>query len=205
MQAIKSKKLYLSKDDLLLWDELKKGSSSALGCLYELYIDELFSFGIQYSKDRAFVMDCIHDLFFDLYKYKSKLAETDNVKSYLFRSLRRKINKKYTRKIIPVQAENQLKMYDLQKNHVASFEDDIIRSETVDEINSKLKIALETLTNKQKKGLFLRFTQDKTYEEIADIMKTSIPTARTTIYRALKILRRQPFLLYLLLYPSFFS
>ena len=49
--------------------------------------------------------------------------------------------------------------------------------------------ALESLTKKQRKGLFLRFNQDKSYEEISEIMEVSVQTARTIVYRALKALR----------------
>jgi RNA polymerase sigma-70 factor (ECF subfamily) len=205
MQAIKPMNKQPQKDGLQLWSELKKGSTSALGSLYDLYVNDLFLFGIQYSKDRAYVMDCIHDLFLDLYKYRTKLAGTDNVKSYLFRSLQRKINKKYSRKIIPLQTDYPFSINDLQTNHAASFEEDIIQSEKTAEKSAKLTTALETLTKKQKKVLFLRFNQDKSYEEIAEIMRTSIPTARTTIYRAIKMLRRQPFSLFVLLHSCFFS
>ncbi|WP_198439813.1 RNA polymerase sigma factor [Pareuzebyella sediminis] len=173
--------------------------------MYDIYIDDLFSFGTEYSKDREYVMDCIHDLFFDLYKYRVKLNMTDNVKSYLFKSLRRKVNRKYSRKILPQQTKYPFSTKDLQTDHTSSVEEDIIRSENTAEKSAKLTTALETLTKKQKKGLLLRFYQDKSYEEIAEIMKTSIPTARTTIYRAIKMLRRQPLSLFVLLHSYLFS
>ena len=57
------------------------------------------------------------------------------------------------------------------------------------EKQEKLSVVLEKLTKKQKTGIFLRFNQEKSYEEISEIMGISIPTARTLIYRALKVLR----------------
>ena len=44
-----------------------------------------------YSRDRELVKDCIHDLIFDLYKYRKNLAENDNIRNYLFKSLKRKV------------------------------------------------------------------------------------------------------------------
>ena len=99
MKPLNSKYVVCEKLDVQLWMEIKKGDLKALGHLYDLYINVLFSYGIKHSKDKEHVMDCIHDLFLDLYKYKEKLTCTDNVKYYLFASLKRKINKKYYKKI----------------------------------------------------------------------------------------------------------
>ncbi|WP_179008932.1 sigma-70 family RNA polymerase sigma factor [Winogradskyella forsetii] len=51
----------------ILWAQLKGGSISALGDLYDLYIDDLFSYGMQYCADKTKVMDHIHDVFLNLY------------------------------------------------------------------------------------------------------------------------------------------
>ena len=74
-------------------------------------------------------------------------------------------------------------------HHIKSHEDAIIRAERRSEKQEKLSVVLEKLTKKQKTGIFLRFNQEKSYEEISEIMGISIPTARTLIYRALKVLR----------------
>ena len=64
------KLVVVKNSELTIWGNLKKGDQTALGELYNLYIDILYSFGIQHSQDRGYVMDCIHDLFVDLYKYR---------------------------------------------------------------------------------------------------------------------------------------
>ena len=77
--------------DLVLWVKLKDGNIEALGKLYDLYIDEMFSYGMQFCADKTKVMDHIHDVFLNLYKYRKNLANTDQVKYYLFRSLKNQI------------------------------------------------------------------------------------------------------------------
>lgn len=203
MKASEPKEQQPRKSDLELWEELKNGSVSALGSLYNVHIDDLFRHGIQYAKSRAYVMDCIHDLFLDLYKYRTKLANTDNVKYYLLSALKRKINKERTRKVLPLQTDFLSDPIEI-KNTTASIEEEIIRNERTVERSTKLTNALELLTRKQRTSLFLRFTQNKSYEEIAHIMKTSIPTARTSIYRAIKVLRERPLLSLILSYLPLF-
>jgi RNA polymerase sigma-70 factor (ECF subfamily) len=170
----------------IIWANFKKGDKIALGKLYDKYIDVLFIFGIQNSQDRSFVMDCIHDLFLDLYKYRENILITDNAKNYLFKSLKRKINKRYSRKSSPKSEEF---ISSQNKNHIDSCEKGMIINERRLEKTAALKNALSTLTANQRECLFLRFNQEKTYEEISFIMGVSIQSARTSIYRAIKSLR----------------
>ncbi|MEP2238904.1 MAG: sigma-70 family RNA polymerase sigma factor, partial [Maribacter sp.] len=185
-----TQKVFVVKNtETVIWQKLIDGDEAALGDLYNIYIDCLFSYGINCTKDRTYVMDCIHDLFVDLYKYRENLSMTDNVKYYLFRSLKRKINRKYTTKTISVTEEYQYSLNQQARNYTTSCEEEIIKKERMTEKRMVLANALESLTKKQRKGLFLRFNQDKSYEEISEIMNVSVQTARTIVYRALKALR----------------
>jgi RNA polymerase sigma factor (sigma-70 family) len=179
----------LKNREVVLWCKLKKGDIGALGDLYELFIDDLFTYGIQFSQDKHYVMDCIHDLFLDLYKYKKNLASTNNVKYYLLRSLKNKILKVKKGKFIPLLDNAFLKKSDSQ-NYSFSIEEKIIKEEFLDERKLKLSDAISCLSKNQKQGLFLRFTEDKNYEEIAQIMNVSVQSSRTTIYRAIRTLRK---------------
>ena len=178
----------LNKIEIILWEKLKRGDIHALGEIYDLYIDILFSYGIQISKDKSYVMDCIHDLFLDIYKYRAKLARTDNVKYYLIKSLKRKINKKYNSRVISIYNEDSFNT----NSHATtkSIEEEIIESEDSTMLNLKLADALISLSKRQRKGLFLRFNEEMPYEEIAQIMNVSIQTSRTIIYRGVKQLRK---------------
>lgn len=173
----------------ILWEKIKDGDITALGELYDQYIDILFSYGMQLSNNKGHVMNCIHDLFIDIYKYRSSLAKTDNVKNYLFKSLKRKIYKKVTHKLVFSKEKQLTKKNIAQKNYTKSFEEDLIASEHVSERSLKLSEAINSLTKKQRLALYLRFTEDRPYEEIAEHLNISIQSTRTTIYRAIKTLR----------------
>ncbi|MEN8125987.1 MAG: sigma-70 family RNA polymerase sigma factor [Bacteroidota bacterium] len=175
--------------EIILWKKLKRGDIDALGDLYDLYIDILFSYGSQISRDKEYVMDCIHDLFLDIYKYRAKLTTTDNVQYYLIKSLKRKINRKYNSKMILIGNEDTIGR-NSQGNFTKSFEEEIIASERLSQKNLQLTNALSLLTKRQKKGLFLRFNEERPYEEIAKIMNVSVQTSRTIIYRGIKELRK---------------
>lgn len=102
MQSVKTK-------DTTLWTKVKLGDLDAFNQLYDKYIDALYEFGIQYTNDTDYVKDCIHDLFLDIYKYRKKLSDVDNVKYYLFKSLKRKINRKFKSKLTLFSTEEKKK------------------------------------------------------------------------------------------------
>ncbi len=174
---------------LVLWAKLKDGDIRAMGDLYDIYVDELFAYGMQFSKDKSHVMDAVHDLFLNLYKYRKTLAVTDNVTFYLFKSLKNNILKveNKNRVYVPLLHDQD------KKNGDPSIEDRICAEEFENEREYKLAKAITKLSKKQRKALFLRFTEERSYEDVAMIMNVSIQTSRTIIYRAVKTLRSQLF------------
>ncbi len=187
---------------LKLWAKLQEGNLESLGVLYDIYIDELFLYGLQFSKDKNVVMDSIHDLFLNLYKYRKNLASTDRVDFYLMRSLKNIILKR-------IQIARRESAINDQENIPAfqnCVEEGIIANEWEVERSQKLKLALKALSKRQRKGLKLRFTENNSYEEIAERMNVSVPSSRTIIYRAIKTLRKemQYFILVYLIFSLFF-
>ncbi|MBE7641072.1 sigma-70 family RNA polymerase sigma factor [Salegentibacter sp. BLCTC] len=179
----------------LFWEKIKRGDMDALGQLYDLYVDELFLYGMEKVQDKIRVMDAIHDLFVDLYKYRNSIASPSNVKYYLLRSLKRKVYRKQSsKKCINLQDSF------FEKKTVAtelSYEEKIIEGEYSKEKKDKLKLALTFLTKRQQKALHLRFTENKPYNEIANTMNISIATSRTLVYRAILVLKKHCLSLFL--------
>ena len=174
-------------ESLKLWAKLQEGNLEAIGNLYDLYIDQLFDYGMQICKDKSIVMDCVHDLFLNLYKYRKNLSSTDRVDFYLKRSLKNII----LRRIQISKKELACEYQDNIASFETSAEDGMIANEWELERSQKLTIALKALSKKQRKGLVLRFTENNSYEEIAEQMNISVPSSRTMIYRAIKVLRNQ--------------
>lgn len=173
----------------ILWNELKRGSTIALGKLYDLFIDELFLYGCKISSEENIVQDCIHDVFVDLYKYRKKLSDNPNVKFYLLRSLKNKILKSPE-----FQKSGYQKIYtansEALSSEVESVEELFINEEIFKEKSQRVLQALNLLPKRQKQGILLKFVHNKNYQEIAEIMQVNIDTSRTIVYRGLKTLRK---------------
>jgi RNA polymerase sigma-70 factor (ECF subfamily) len=178
-----------SDRDLLLWSKIKKGETKALGDLYDHYITILFPYGITLCSNKYLVMNSIHDLFVDLYKYRKNLADKPQVKYYLLKSLKRIIYKKANKRENNYNKleEKHFIKYDLFES---SAEKRIIDSENVVDKEQRLTKALHRLPKKQRRAIQLKFHQGKSYEEIAQLMNVTIETSRTLIYRSITSLRK---------------
>ena len=78
-----------STDTLLA--SFQAGNMAAFSQLYDLHINILFNYGLKLTIDKELLKDCIHDIFVKLYTKKDELGTIDNLKSYLFISLKNKL------------------------------------------------------------------------------------------------------------------
>jgi len=83
--------------DMELWDSFRNGSRESLGSLMERHYKDLFNYASKFSNDRDKIKDSIQDLFFDLLKNVATVSEVQFVKTYLLKSLRRKLYKESLR------------------------------------------------------------------------------------------------------------
>ena len=65
--------------------------------LYDKHVDGLFAFGSRYMTDREALKDCIQDVFVKLFTRKEGLSNISNIESYLYISLRNRINDEFRR------------------------------------------------------------------------------------------------------------
>ena len=63
--------------------------------LYDKHIDGLFAFGSRFITDREALKDCIQDVFVKLFTRKEGLGTISNIESYLYISLRNRINDEF--------------------------------------------------------------------------------------------------------------
>ena len=155
-------------------------------------MDCLFSIGIQVVNDRSVVQDQLHELFLDLYKYHEKLSAVENVPGYLITSFKRKLYKQNNFKVTYLKQnwEENLEEVSPDLKITRSQEEILIQEENTKERSNFLKGQLSNLTEHQRHILKMKFTEEKTYEEIADIMSLSVASARTLLYRTVKTLRK---------------
>lgn len=187
------------KKDVQLWAEFRAGNEQAFSTIYSQHVKMLFNYGMKIFREQELVQDCIHDLFIELWDRRAYLNTTDSIKLYLFKSLKRKMIRvvsKHRKQII--ENENQKEAYDF--DFVASHEYILIEEQLTTEQELKLLRGLEKLPQAQKEAIFLRFYAGMSYEEIAGLMSINYQSVNNTIFRAMKVLRKELLPVYLPLF-----
>lgn len=189
-----------NKPDSELWNEFISGSDEAFQCIYNTHIQPLYKFGKHFTRDEVLIQDCIQDLFIDLHKYRSKLMKTNNIKLYLFVSLKRKIIlvRGKEEKYMKLNSENLSFFYPLNNEDDAENEIRDKRLELLDK-------AMNELSNRQREAIYLRFVSELSYEELAEVLQMNYQSARNLIYRGMEKLRESCRQNSLFMIFSFFS
>lgn len=181
-------KAFSKLNDLQTWQLFKAGDKRALSHIYHTYYNDLFDYGCKINPDERLVEDCIQDFFLYLWQKRENLGEVNHIRYYLVRSFRRRLLQ-YLRK-----QRNSLKqnaqLGDLQPNMEFSFETKLVEQEHISERNRTLLRMLNQLTPKQKEVVYLKYFEDLSYKEIAELMDLNYQTVVNHFYEAFKKIRK---------------
>lgn len=170
-----------------LWYRFKSGDDDALSKLYNLYVHKLFSYGLKINGDEYLVKDCIQEVFIQLIDKRKTLIITDSTAAYLFKSLHNRLLEESRSKIRRTDIARSISFGD-DRNEI-SAEQSIVSSEEEQLRTKIIEKALKALSVYQKEAIFLKYSQGFDYNKIAEILEIDIASARTLIYRSLKLVR----------------
>ena len=177
------------EQDSILWQRFKDGDRIAFESLIRTYYQPLFEYGRKFTSDRDALKDHVHDLFTNLWERRSVIGQTDHIKPYLLKSLRNRIFKEKQRTGIFSEMDEQ------ELFPVAFFDEDeetkIICVETSEEKKSQIKHVLSTLTRRQQEVIHLKFYQNLSNDQIADLLAISRPAVANLLYQTLKLFREK--------------
>jgi RNA polymerase sigma-70 factor (ECF subfamily) len=183
---------YSSSSDYEIWRAFRGGDDNAYEFIYHRHARELFSYGFHIVKDRQLVEDCVHDLFVYLFQHRATLGDTDAIKYYLFKSLRRRVVEVLEKQNRLVQESHAVAdVYNNKELATCSEEVNIIEAEANVAQNRKLTEAIGNLPPRQKEAIYLLYFSNLGYEEIAAIMSLSIRTVYNQIHTAIQTLRKK--------------
>jgi RNA polymerase sigma factor (sigma-70 family) len=190
----------------ILWVNFKNGKSDSLSLLYKEYADELYSYGMKVYGNDSLVKDCIHEVFIQLIDKRESLKITSQIHTYLFKSLRNKLLEELRSKNRKQDIISQLSEFETPYEKYA--EQKIIEDEENKSLRKKIQTSVEKLSNRQREIIYLKYTKDFSYDEIAEILQIDKASARTLLYRTLKTLKDQlcsNALILMVLIDSFFK
>ena len=172
-----------STDTLLA--SFQAGNMAAFSQLYDLHINILFNYGLKLTIDKELLKDCIHDIFVKLYTKKDELGTIDNLKSYLFISLKNKL----CDELLKSMYMSDTAIEDVNAVAPTDVEDDYMEEEQRKNEFSLVKRLLDQLSPRQREALTLYYIEEKKYEDICEIMNMNYQSVRNLMHRGLTKLR----------------
>lgn len=155
--------------------------------LYDQTIDRLFAMGARMTSDREMLSDCIQDVFVKLYTKRIELEQVENIDSYLFVSLRNRLNDEF---------RMQAHRYDNETcddyNNIVEESSENDPLELQEEENRKqmcVDAYMQELSPRQQQIVRLFFIEQMKYEEICKVMGINYQSARNLIHRSVSRLR----------------
>eukprot|EP01035_Chromulina_nebulosa_P019821 gene19821-25768_t len=165
-----------------LWDNFRNGSKEAFSQLYELFAADL----------------------------NSKLGPTDNIRFYMYRSLRRRLTDSIT-KLNKFDSDDYV--FDNAEFMIEPRESQMIEEQTLERQKQMVIAELNKLPKRQKEILYLVYMKGFTYQEAAEAMDITMKSVYNTVNVALTTLKgylkdtfkKQGLLLVLLFLQYFFK
>ena len=156
--------------------------------IYFDHVEALFQYGAKFRANQELVEDCVQELFADLWEKQDNLDAIKSMRCYLLGALRRKLLRKiYTSQESLLETEDIFTFL-----HQHAIEEKAIGDHTpaeAEEVVKQLAAALQQLTNKQQEVLYLRFYNQLSFQEIAEIMAVQTRTVYKLASRSLSTLK----------------
>lgn len=173
----------------LTWERMKIGDEAALSEIFTSFYSDLYRYGIKIFNHPDLVKDSIQDVFVRIWERRETIGQVQNAKAYLITSLRRKLfenKEQYTSKIFDGKSG-------LDEKETFSFS--AAEFMEVEEISSQLRTsmteAINSLPERQRELIYLRFYFNLPYAEIARIMDVKEQTIKNLMQRAIANLRNK--------------
>ncbi len=150
----------------------QKGDADSYAQLFAKYEADLYRMAYVYSGRREDALDLVQEVAYRSFKYIHSLKDPRYVKTWLVRILINCANDFYKK-----------------RPDTKEYEDDaFIEDEQVD-VKVTLEAAMKYLTVDEKNIILLKYYEDWTVQQIADVLDMKLGTVKTILYRALRKLR----------------
>lgn len=169
-----------------IWKSFVEGQDVSFRELIFVHYESLYNYGNRFTNDAELIKDAIQDLFLILWNKKGSISQPENIKAYLFSSLRRLIHRKIKSNERTQKGSDQL---DYAFNFQVSIELQYIKDESALTVTRRIAQALEKLPPRQKEVVFLKFYQGFDRNEIAQAMDISPQTVSNLLQIALSKLK----------------
>ncbi|MBT31307.1 MAG: hypothetical protein CMO01_16760 [Thalassobius sp.] len=179
---------YKNITDADIWAEIKIGNKKAFDYIYSTYASVLLDYGRHFSHDVDLLEDVLQETYLEIWFKKEKLSLHSSIKFYLFTSFRRKLFKKIStdKKTITLDIDEQFSFYGFSD----SVESKYIETELLKQKKQLIETALQKLAPRQKESVYLKYYQNLSFQEVAQVMSITTKSAYKIIAKSLEKLEK---------------
>ena len=170
-----------------LWKDMISGNKKSFEDLYKQYFQALINYGFRITKNENLIEDAVQELFISIWNNRTNLSEVNEVKFYLFRSLKNRILRQLEKDVFD--KSEDIDVY-LDFLNSISEEQKKIDSEQFDANLDILQRAIAHLPIRQQEVINLKYYHDFTLDEIAKLMDVNKQSVSNLLFRSYAILRK---------------
>lgn len=170
--------------DILRQTGSNQGNIDLVAFMYEMYADDLYSYGLSLRANTNTIEDAMHDVFIDMYM-NNRVNNISDFGKYLKTAFRHRLifllrgNKRY------VEFVNDISNVLFDKN----CQDKWIEQEEEEKQKRLIENLLSDLTQHQREAIYLRFVDGHSYNDISEIMQINYQSVKSLIHRAMFSIR----------------
>lgn len=170
-----------------LWQDYRAGDRYALANIMQHYYPDLFHWGMRLHTDRELVKDCLQEVFMNLWRTHESATAVENVRSYLLVVVKTRILRELAR--------NPQSIHSALTDDYAFSVEFAADVRLIDEENEiyqvrKVEHIVNLLPQRQKELIYLRFYQNQSFEQIAEIMQLGRQSVYNLFQKSLNSLRK---------------
>jgi RNA polymerase sigma-70 factor (ECF subfamily) len=173
--------------DKELWLQFKSGNEAAFIFIYQKFFDNLVNYSYQFTQSEDLIKDCVQELFIYIRNKRSTLANTNNIKLYLFKSCKNNLLNNLKKD------QKHRSLTDLENDFfppTISTEENIINLQTREIRERSLEVAIDKLSAREREIIYYFYFEDMGYKEIAELLEyKEIKSVRSLLYKSLQKLR----------------
>jgi RNA polymerase sigma factor (sigma-70 family) len=187
LKKSEKEELACPKPDQVVWRQFKAGDRQVFSQIYRQYLPSLYNYGMKVAAETELVKDCIQELFIYLWKTRQNLGDTDCIQFYLFKALRRRI--------VAAQEEtarSTKKMKSEAEGQPAaefSYEHLLVCRQVEEEQQQRLTLSLNALTKRQREAIVLKFYDNLSFQQVAEVMSLNIKSTYNLISKAIEAMK----------------
>lgn len=171
----------------------RKGDSRAFAELVNLYADKLYQLAFRLTGNRQEAEDVVQETFLRVYKHLDRYDEKLKFSTWIYRiasnlCIDRLRKRRNVYSLDAQSAEHEdLDGYSMLPGDERTPESEVLLSETQEMVHR----AIESLPLKYKSVVVLRYLQDLSLQEIAEVLDMPVTTVKTRVHRAREYMRRK--------------